>query len=320
MRLHEAGKVTQPQGPVRRRLGRDLRRRQRRALRVARRQRGGRLPAGRRRQLARLDPRQPEDGDDQRRDRRRRPRPGRRRHDRRPPALGHRRPRGLRHRPGARASTTTRCSACRRRSRSTASCARGSCPASRPATVITTPRHQVDIIVTEYGAAELGGKTIHQRGTELARIAHPDFRDEMLEAAERASGGNAPFGCRRRRAPSPPRPPGRAAAGPDPRGRHQPHDLEPQPAGARRDARGDDARPARLRRSRAAERGWELGAVADLIAGTLASEVGRPLRADRLLARRRRGADDRRSPARPGPSPDPLPPPPASGRRRARCR
>ena len=35
MRLHEAGKVTQPQGPVRRRLGRHVRRRHRGALRLA---------------------------------------------------------------------------------------------------------------------------------------------------------------------------------------------------------------------------------------------------------------------------------------------
>ena len=59
--------------------------------------------------------------------------------------------------------------------------------------MITTPRHQVDVIVTEYGAAELQGKTIHQRGEALAAIAHPDFRDELLEAAERASKGNPPF-------------------------------------------------------------------------------------------------------------------------------
>ena len=59
--------------------------------------------------------------------------------------------------------------------------------------VITTPRHQVDVIVTEFGAAELQGKTIHQRGEALAAIAHPDFREELLEAAERASGGRAPF-------------------------------------------------------------------------------------------------------------------------------
>ena len=59
--------------------------------------------------------------------------------------------------------------------------------------VITTPRHQVDVIVTEHGAAELQGKTVHQRGEALAAIAHPDFRDELLEAAERASGGRPPF-------------------------------------------------------------------------------------------------------------------------------
>jgi acyl-CoA hydrolase len=59
--------------------------------------------------------------------------------------------------------------------------------------VITTPRHQVDVIVTEYGAAELQGRTVHQRGEALAAIAHPDFRDELLEAAARASHGRSPF-------------------------------------------------------------------------------------------------------------------------------
>jgi acyl-CoA hydrolase len=61
-----------------------------------------------------------------------------------------------------------------------------------PGAVITTPRHQVDVIVTEYGAAELQGKTVHQRGEALAAIAHPDFREELLEAAERATGGHSP--------------------------------------------------------------------------------------------------------------------------------
>jgi len=59
--------------------------------------------------------------------------------------------------------------------------------------VITTPRHQVDVIVTEYGAAELAGKTVHQRGEALAAIAHPAFREGLREAAERASHGRAPF-------------------------------------------------------------------------------------------------------------------------------
>jgi acyl-CoA hydrolase len=59
-------------------------------------------------------------------------------------------------------------------------------------TVITTPRHQVDVVITEFGVAELQGKTVHQRGEALAAIAHPDFRDGLLEAAERASGGRSP--------------------------------------------------------------------------------------------------------------------------------
>jgi acyl-CoA hydrolase len=58
--------------------------------------------------------------------------------------------------------------------------------------VITTPRHQVDIVVTEFGAAELEGRTVHQRGQALAAIAHPDFRDELLAAARRASKGRSP--------------------------------------------------------------------------------------------------------------------------------
>ena len=60
--------------------------------------------------------------------------------------------------------------------------------------MITTPRHQVDVIVTEYGAAELQGQTVHQRGLALAAIAHPDFRDELLEAAARASHGRSAVG------------------------------------------------------------------------------------------------------------------------------
>jgi acyl-CoA hydrolase len=60
-------------------------------------------------------------------------------------------------------------------------------------TVITTPRHQVDTIVTEYGVAELQGKTAHQRGEALAAIAHPDFRESLREAAARASGGESPY-------------------------------------------------------------------------------------------------------------------------------
>lgn len=51
--------------------------------------------------------------------------------------------------------------------------------------LITSPRHQVDVIVTEFGAAELAGRTVGERARALAEIAHPDFRDGLsAEAAE----------------------------------------------------------------------------------------------------------------------------------------
>ena len=56
-------------------------------------------------------------------------------------------------------------------------------PCFGPGAVITTPRHQVDVIVTEYGVAELEGRTVRERGEALAAIAHPQFRDELRAAA-----------------------------------------------------------------------------------------------------------------------------------------
>jgi acyl-CoA hydrolase len=50
---------------------------------------------------------------------------------------------------------------------------------------ITTPRHQLDLIVTEHGVAHLRGHTVRERARSLAEIAHPDFRDELLDAASR---------------------------------------------------------------------------------------------------------------------------------------
>jgi acyl-CoA hydrolase len=50
--------------------------------------------------------------------------------------------------------------------------------------VVTTPRHLVDVIVTEYGAAELQGKTIRERARALAAIGHPDFRDELFAVGD----------------------------------------------------------------------------------------------------------------------------------------
>jgi acyl-CoA hydrolase len=63
-------------------------------------------------------------------------------------------------------------------SRITASLAAGS-------GVVTTRAH-VRTIVTEWGVAELFGKSIQQRAWELIAIAHPDFRDELTAQARTA--------------------------------------------------------------------------------------------------------------------------------------
>nr|WP_232313877.1 acetyl-CoA hydrolase/transferase C-terminal domain-containing protein [Sphingobium sp. TCM1] len=47
---------------------------------------------------------------------------------------------------------------------------------------VTTARSDVDIVVTEFGAAELKGQNLAERTRRLIAIAHPDFR-EMLERA-----------------------------------------------------------------------------------------------------------------------------------------
>lgn len=48
---------------------------------------------------------------------------------------------------------------------------------------VTTARSDVDIIVTEFGAAELKGQTLAERTRRLIAIAHPDFREELERAA-----------------------------------------------------------------------------------------------------------------------------------------
>jgi acyl-CoA hydrolase len=50
---------------------------------------------------------------------------------------------------------------------------------------VTTPRHQLDAVITEHGTAEVRGLTVRQRALALAEIAHPDFRDELREQASR---------------------------------------------------------------------------------------------------------------------------------------
>jgi 4-hydroxybutyrate CoA-transferase len=50
--------------------------------------------------------------------------------------------------------------------------------------VITTPRSEVDYIVTEFGSAHLKGKTNRERARLLINIAHPNFREELTRDYE----------------------------------------------------------------------------------------------------------------------------------------
>jgi acyl-CoA hydrolase/RimJ/RimL family protein N-acetyltransferase len=49
---------------------------------------------------------------------------------------------------------------------------------------VATTRGDVTFVITEYGIAELQGKSIYQRVMELAQIAHPKFREELIEVAK----------------------------------------------------------------------------------------------------------------------------------------
>lgn len=51
--------------------------------------------------------------------------------------------------------------------------------------VVSTPRHQIDVVITEFGIAELEGRSIRERSRALAAIGHPQFRDELNAAADR---------------------------------------------------------------------------------------------------------------------------------------
>ncbi|MDD7794743.1 acetyl-CoA hydrolase/transferase family protein [Clostridium sp. 'White wine YQ'] len=50
---------------------------------------------------------------------------------------------------------------------------------------VTTSRNDVEYIVTEYGIANLRGKTLKERGQALINIAHPDFRQSLMEEWEK---------------------------------------------------------------------------------------------------------------------------------------
>lgn len=55
-----------------------------------------------------------------------------------------------------------------------------------PGTIVTATRSGSHFIVTEWGLANLAGKSTWERSEALIAIAHPDFRDDLVAKAERA--------------------------------------------------------------------------------------------------------------------------------------
>jgi 4-hydroxybutyrate CoA-transferase len=54
-------------------------------------------------------------------------------------------------------------------------------PTLKPGAGVVTTRGHVHWVVTEYGAVNLFGRTLRERGEMLVSIAHPDFRDELRQ-------------------------------------------------------------------------------------------------------------------------------------------
>lgn len=56
-------------------------------------------------------------------------------------------------------------------------------PRLHPGAAVTTFKNAVDMVVTEYGVAELRGSSIRERTRQLVAIAHPSFREELERSA-----------------------------------------------------------------------------------------------------------------------------------------
>ena len=49
---------------------------------------------------------------------------------------------------------------------------------------VVTGRNHVHYVVTEYGVADLYGRTVRQRAQQLIKVAHPDFRKDLEKKAK----------------------------------------------------------------------------------------------------------------------------------------
>jgi acyl-CoA hydrolase len=52
-----------------------------------------------------------------------------------------------------------------------------------PGNIVTTPRSDVMYVVTEYGIANLKGRSVAERARAMISLAHPDFREDLERAA-----------------------------------------------------------------------------------------------------------------------------------------
>ncbi len=57
-------------------------------------------------------------------------------------------------------------------------------PTFAPGTITTIPRQMINIVITEYGAISLKGDSTWARAEKIISIAHPKFRDELINAAQ----------------------------------------------------------------------------------------------------------------------------------------
>ena len=57
-------------------------------------------------------------------------------------------------------------------------------PLLTPGAVVTVPRTQVHYLVTEYGIVAMKALSVWGRAEALINLAHPDFRDELLQSAK----------------------------------------------------------------------------------------------------------------------------------------
>ncbi|MCB1214992.1 MAG: acetyl-CoA hydrolase/transferase family protein [Deltaproteobacteria bacterium] len=59
-------------------------------------------------------------------------------------------------------------------------------PQLQEGSLISTPRHLIQYVVTEYGIANLRGVSNKKRAEKLIEIAHPDFREELTQALSKS--------------------------------------------------------------------------------------------------------------------------------------